>query len=63
MNEISWPIIAPILVLQLILVITALTMCIRAEKTNGPKWMWVLLIVFVSLLGPVAFFVAGRRDD
>ncbi|MFB9326480.1 PLD nuclease N-terminal domain-containing protein [Paenibacillus aurantiacus] len=66
MNEIFdsqlWAIIAPILVLQLCLILTALTVCARASETRGPKWMWVLIIVFGNVLGPVLFFAAGRRS-
>jgi len=63
LNEIPWGAIAPILVLQLILMITALISCIREEKTNGPKWLWILLILFISLIGPVLYFVFGRRNN
>lgn len=60
--NISWQIIAPIIVLQLILMLAALIVCLRAEETNGPKWMWVLIILFGQMLGSVAFFIAGRRN-
>lgn len=60
---IPWGAIAPILVLHLILMITALVSCIREEKTNGPKWMWILVILFINLIGPVLYFVVGRRND
>ena len=67
MNElldgIPWGVIAPILVLQLILMITALVSCIREEKTNGPKWLWILIILIINLIGPVLYFVVGRRND
>lgn len=63
LNEIPWGAIAPILVLQLILMITALVSCIREEKTNGPKWMWILFILFIGLIGPVLYFVFGRRNN
>ncbi|ASK64191.1 transcriptional regulator [Virgibacillus phasianinus] len=63
LNEIPWGAIAPILVLQLILMITALVSCIREEKTNGPKWLWILLILFIGLIGPVLYFVVGRRNN
>ncbi|SDL90004.1 PLD nuclease N-terminal domain-containing protein [Sediminibacillus halophilus] len=63
LNEIPWGAIAPILVLQLILMITALVSCIREEKTNGPKWLWILFILFISLIGPVLYFVFGRRNN
>ena len=63
LNEIPWGAIAPVLVLQLILMIAALVSCIKEEKTNGPKWLWILIILFVNLLGPVLYFVIGRRND
>ncbi|MBU5467043.1 PLD nuclease N-terminal domain-containing protein [Virgibacillus sp. MSJ-26] len=63
LNEIPWGAIAPIAVLQLILMITALVSCIREEKTNGPKWLWILFILFIGLIGPVLYFVFGRRNN
>ncbi|RIX50755.1 PLDc_N domain-containing protein [Paenibacillus nanensis] len=54
-------ILAPVLIIQFILMIIALVQCIKAEETRGPKVMWVLIILFVNLLGPVAFFLFGRR--
>lgn len=63
LNGINWGVIVPILVISLILMITALVSCIREEKTNGPKWMWILIILFINLIGPVLYFVIGRRND
>jgi hypothetical protein len=64
MNElqhIPWGIVAPLIILQLILAVIALIDLVRAERTNGPKWMWVPIILFVSMLGPISYFVLGRR--
>lgn len=61
--EINWALLAPVIGLQLILMVAALISCLKAEATNGPKWMWILVIIFGSLIGSVAFFVAGRRND
>jgi len=55
-------IIAPIAVLQLLLAVFALVVCIRAEETRGPRWMWVLIILFGSLIGSILFFTLGRRS-
>ncbi|QCR33768.1 PLDc N-terminal domain-containing protein [Lysinibacillus sp. SGAir0095] len=63
LNEVPWGVIAPILGIQLLLVIIALVFCIRSEKTNGPKWMWILIILFINIIGPVLYFVIGRRND
>ncbi|MFF2093653.1 PLD nuclease N-terminal domain-containing protein [Paenibacillus sp. NPDC058174] len=57
------PIIAPLFVIQLILVIVALVALAKATRTRGPKWLWVLIILFVNIIGPVLFFVIGRRND
>lgn len=56
-------IIAPLLIIQAILIITALVSLIRTEVTNGPKWMWALIILFISTIGPIAYFIFGRRND
>lgn len=57
------PIVAPIFLIQLVLMVFALALCLRAEQTRGPKWMWALIIIFVNLLGPIAFFLFGRRSE
>jgi len=62
-SSIPWAIVAPIAVIQLILMVTALVSCIRQRETNGPKWLWVLLIIFMNLIGPILYFVIGRRQQ
>ncbi|MEH6907397.1 PLD nuclease N-terminal domain-containing protein [Neobacillus drentensis] len=56
-------IIAPILIIQLILIIVAIIDLIRIETTNGPKWLWALLILFINIIGPILYFVIGRKRD
>ena len=56
------PFLIPILLLQLGLMILALVDLARRERTKGPKWIWALVIVFVNLIGPVAYLVAGREE-
>jgi len=57
-------IIAPFAVLELILLAVALVDLVRREpdRVKGPKWVWALVILFFQVLGPVAYFVAGRKD-
>jgi hypothetical protein len=57
------PILIPIFIIQLILLIVALVDLIRIEKTNGPKWLWVVIILFINIIGPILYFVVGRRND
>jgi len=61
--ELNWALIAPIIVLQLILMVTAIVSCVRQEETNGPKWLWILIIIFINLIGPILYFVIGRKND
>lgn len=62
-SNVNWGIIAPILVIQLLLLVVALFDWFRIKETNGPKWLWLLIILFVSTLGPILYFIFGRRND
>jgi hypothetical protein len=33
-----------------------------AEIRNLPKWGWILLIIFFDLIGPIAYWIAGRPN-
>ncbi|MGG3281240.1 PLD nuclease N-terminal domain-containing protein [Paenibacillus solani] len=61
--EINWNLVAPIIILQFLLLIIALITLIRTERTNGPKWMWAAIILFVSYFGSILFFIVGRRKE
>lgn len=57
------PLLIPVFVVQLGLLIFALVDLLKREKTNGPKWLWVIIIVFVNMIGPIVYFIVGRRDE
>lgn len=61
--NIPWNLILPILILQLLLMVVALFDIIRNRRTNGPFIMWVLIIIFVNLIGPILYFIFGRRQS
>ncbi len=56
---------APIVVIQLGLMLVALLDLEKAERTvrGDSKLVWALIIVFVNLIGPILYFVAGRKDE
>ncbi|MBC5636139.1 MULTISPECIES: PLD nuclease N-terminal domain-containing protein [Ornithinibacillus] len=62
MGDINWAILAPFFIIQLILLIVAIVDLVKVRETNGPKWLWVLIIVFVSMVGPIIYFIFGRRQ-
>ena len=57
------PYLIPVVVVQLILLVVALLDLLKREKTRGPKWVWILVILFVNLLGPIIYFVFGRDNE
>jgi hypothetical protein len=63
MIDINWAILAPIIILQVILAAAALVSLIKQEETTGPKWMWVFIILFIGTIGPILFFVLGRKSE
>jgi hypothetical protein len=65
MNELAsvpWGLIAPLLVIQFILAIVAIIDIVRSQSTNGPKWVWVIVSLLFSMLGPIAYFIFGRKN-
>ena len=57
------PLLIPVLILELGLMVAALLDLAKRTATRGPKWVWVVVIVFVNFIGPVVYFVAGRGDE
>jgi hypothetical protein len=60
--HLNWGLLAPIIIIQIILLVVSLVDLFRIERTNGPKWMWILIILLVNIIGPILYFVIGRRN-
>jgi hypothetical protein len=57
------PLLIPVVLIELVLMVTALVDLIRRSQTRGPKWVWVLVIVLINFIGPIIYFVAGRQEE
>lgn len=59
-----YPVIAPLVVLQLILQVIAVVDLVRreSEQVRGPKVVWVVVVVLFGLLASVAYFLFGRKN-
>ena len=57
------PLLIPVILIQIILLIVALLDLIRREQTRGPKWVWAVVIVLVNIIGPIVYFIVGRREE
>ncbi|KUL40644.1 PLD nuclease N-terminal domain-containing protein [Actinoplanes awajinensis] len=45
----------------LVLLILGLIACLAAERVRAmPRVLWVLVVVFIPLAGPIAYFLWGR---
>ncbi|HSK51447.1 MAG TPA: PLD nuclease N-terminal domain-containing protein [Clostridia bacterium] len=58
-------ILIPIIAIQLVLLIAALYDLTRPERRvrGDNKVVWALVIVFVSLFGPLLYFLVGREPE
>ena len=58
-------ILVPIVILQLILLVAALYDLTRpGRRVRGDsKAVWALIVIFVSTIGPILYFLVGREQD
>lgn len=56
--------VAPIVIIQLGLMVAALIDLERDERRvrGGSKLVWALVIVLINVVGPILYFVAGREE-
>ena len=58
------PIIIPLLVLQLILLVITTIHLVKNDRLDQThKLIWVLVIVFINIIGPILYLIFGRKDD
>ena len=62
-SSIPWGLIAPLLILQLVLALVAIVDIVRAYETRGPKWVWIIVSLFVNTIGPILYFIFGRKNQ
>ena len=55
----------PIVIVEIGLILFALRDLLRPERRvrGDSKLMWGLLIVFISLLGPILYLTVGRQEE
>ncbi|MGZ9815544.1 PLD nuclease N-terminal domain-containing protein [Peribacillus simplex] len=57
------PIILPVIAIGIILVLIALIDLYRNRKTRKNVLLWTLIIIFANTIGPILYFVIGRKDS
>ena len=57
------PFIIPLLIIQLILIIVSLFHILKHKNYKcGNRLIWILVVIFITLIGPVLYFIIGRDD-
>ena len=56
--------VTPVILIELGLIIFALRDLLRPERhvRGNSKLLWGIVIVFISLLGPIIYLAAGREE-
>ncbi|MBK5253336.1 MAG: PLDc_N domain-containing protein [Peptostreptococcaceae bacterium] len=58
------PFLIPIVIIEMALAITALVHVLRHPNYRvGNKLMWILIVLFIQIVGPVVYFVFGRGEE
>ncbi|MCI1913603.1 MAG: PLDc N-terminal domain-containing protein [Schleiferilactobacillus harbinensis] len=58
------PLFIPLIILELALMVTALIHVLRHPHYRfGNKVMWIIIVVFIQIIGPIVYFVFGRGED
>jgi hypothetical protein len=57
------PYLIPLLVVEIVLLFVAIIDLDRRKYVTGNnKLVWVLVVVIIGIIGPVIYFVFGRRE-
>ena len=58
------PFLIPLIIIELILAITALIHVLRHPHYKfGNKPFWIVVVLFVQIIGPIVYFIFGRGEE
>lgn len=55
--------IIPLIILYLALLLTAIIDLARNWQTRKNPIIWLLVIIFINIFGPVIYLIFGRKED
>ncbi len=53
----------PLLIIQFTLIIIAIYQILKHGVRNLSKGLWIVIVIIINLLGPIAYFMFGRKRD
>lgn len=57
------PLLVPLLLVWFILLVVGLMDLIPRQHTRGPKWVWYIVVICISTIGPILYFLFGRDES
>jgi len=58
------PFLIPLMIIELALMIAALVSILRHKTYKmGTRLIWILVVVLVNIIGPILYFVLGRKEE
>ena len=58
------PFLIPIIIVELALMLTALIHVLKHKKYRfGNQVLWIVLVVFLQIVGPILYFTVGRGEE
>ena len=54
-------VVLPVVIIQLVLLITALVSLVKKQVPSGDKALWAVLIIFINIIGPIIYFAVGSN--
>ena len=58
------PFLIPVIIIELALAIVALIHVLKHPNYRfGNKVLWILVVLFIQIIGPIVYFVFGRGDE
>lgn len=57
------PVLLPVIIIELALALIALIHVLRHPNYKvGNKVIWIIVVLFIQFIGPIAYFVFGREE-
>ncbi|MBC1768112.1 PLDc_N domain-containing protein [Listeria welshimeri] len=63
MDRTQIALIIPVIILNLALLLTAIIDLARNWQTRKNPIIWLLVIIFINIFGPVIYLIFGRKED
>ena len=58
------PILIPIIILEIGLMIYSLSHVLKHDRYKfGSRTMWILIVVFIQIIGPILYLTIGRENE